>query len=81
MEFYFVRSRGWRTGLVIARSNLHAVEVAALTGIHRRGKRVVVYHVHAETVPESIRGWAGFGTPGRVLFPSLFRRFPLLLEV
>ncbi len=77
MSVYYIQS-GWRTGLVIARSSLHALQVAIDTGLHKTGNDFKCFRVNKETLNESVIRLIPHG-PGRLLMPSLFRLEPLLL--
>ncbi len=79
MKFYYVVSGWWRTGLIIARSSLHAIAVAKDTGLHKTGRSVHVWEVSDITLRPSTLRLLPCG-PGRVLPASLLRREALLIK-
>jgi hypothetical protein len=80
MRAYYVRSGWWRRGLVIARSNLHAVQIASETGIHETGREIMVCEIDEATLGEMTRSLISKGVAGRLLPASILRKEPILIR-
>lgn len=79
-NLYRVVSRGFRVSYIIARSNLHAVQIAVSFGTHVSGKRVNVFRVSTKSLKgELLTLMFRAPSPGRVLMPNIFRRDYILL--
>jgi len=78
MTFFFIQS-GWRCGLVIARSEIHAIHVATKSGLHRTGNRIACLPIEEDTLNDAFINLLQYGA-GRVLMPTLFRREPILIR-
>lgn len=78
MKFFYIQS-GWKSGMVVARNKMHAIHVASETGLHKMGTALVCLEVDENTLSRSVQRLAERGS-GRVLMPSLFRLYPVLLK-
>lgn len=77
MRIFYIES-GWKSGLVIARNEIHSIHIATKTGLHKTGNWIVCLPVDQRTLDFEIASMVELGS-GRILLPSLFRRKPMLI--
>jgi hypothetical protein len=71
MNVYYIQS-GWRSGIVIARNNLQAMEVAIETKLHKIGRTYTCLRVDKNSCGKEILELIHCG-PARILPASIFR--------
>ncbi len=80
MNLYRVVSRYWKISYIVARSGLHAVQIAIEMGTHVSGKRVKADRVAYRSLRgELLTFMLRMPEAGRVLMPNIFRKDYILL--
>lgn len=70
MNYYLIKSGKWitRTGTFIARSSLHAVQIAEEVGVHKKGSAVLCLLIDEKSLPMDARSLIRLGCgPGQVI--------------
>lgn len=65
--------------MVVATNKLHALHVAAKTGVYKAGSEIICLYIDERSLSTNVLRLAELGS-GRVLMPSLFRMNAVLVK-